>query len=127
MTESDLQAQIRLAIGRIPHARLFRNNVGEAWHGAVVDRGAGAITLLRPTRIVYGLCDGSSDLIGLTQVVITPEMAGQTVAIFTAGEVKRPGVSVPKHQQNFLDFVAAFGGRAAVLRSVDDAVRLVTP
>lgn len=124
-TEAHIQAACRLAIGREPHVRLFRNNVGEAWHGRVANRSTDALTLLRPTRIVYGLCDGSSDLIGWTTVTITPEMVGQRVAVFTAGEVKRPGVTVPAHQERFLDAVRAAGGRAGVIRSAADAKALV--
>ena len=55
----------------------FRNNVGQAWAGEKRDK---------PVR--YGLEKGSADLIGYTSVVITPEMVGQKVAIFTSIEDK---------------------------------------
>jgi hypothetical protein len=50
--------------------RVFRNNVGEYKVG---DR-----------YIRYGLCPGSSDIIGWTPVKITPEMVGTTLPVFTA-------------------------------------------
>lgn len=123
--ESDIQADIRLALGRLRHTRIFRNNRGVAWMGRVVERTRATIVLANPRPVEFGLNDGASDLIGLTQITITPDMVGQTVAVFTAGEVKRPRADVPDHQQRFIDFVRGFGGIAGVVRSPDDAVALV--
>jgi hypothetical protein len=127
MTESDLQARIRLALGRIKHVRLFRNNVGEAWLGKPTARSSDQITLIRPVRVVYGLCPGSSDLVGWTTITITPEMVGQQIAQFTAAEVKAPTGAIRPDQTNFVAAVSAAGGRAAIVRSVEDAIALVTP
>lgn len=114
MLESQIQADIRLALGAMPHVKVFRNNQGVAQYPG-------------GQRVPYGVAQsGGSDLIGLTQVLITPEMVGQRVAIFTALEVKRPGVKVPDEQQAFVDFVNQFGGRAGIVRSVEDAVRVVS-
>lgn len=93
--------------------------------GDIVSRQGGMVTLARARPVEFGLTDGASDLIGLTQVIITPDMIGRTVALFTAGEVKRPKVTVPEHQQRFVDFVIAFGGIAGVVRSPEDALQLV--
>jgi hypothetical protein len=114
VTEAEIQSKILVEVGALPHVRLFRNNVGVA-------------VFAGGQRIRYGLCHGSSDLIGMTQIVVTPDMVGAIIAVFTAAEVKRLGVKPEPLQANFLQFVRDFGGRADVVRSVEDAVRLVTP
>lgn len=125
--ESHIQADIRLALGKLRHTRLFRNSKGQGWMGTVVRRTQKEVVLSHPRAVPFGiLAPGSSDLIGAVQVVITPDMVGQTIAVFTALEVKRPGVSVPVEQQGFVTFVRDFGGRADIVRSVDDAVRVVS-
>jgi hypothetical protein len=104
--EQRIQNQIRLDLGRGP-VRLWRNNTG-----ALKDA-AGRL-------VRYGLCPGSSDLIGLRQVVVTPDMVGQTLAVFTAIEVKDRGRATAE-QEAFLQAVATLGGMAGVARSVEDA------
>jgi hypothetical protein len=126
--EGDLQADIRLDVGRSPVLRLFRNNRGKCW----LPSGTGKIKKL-PNRSViienahpveYGLTNGACDLIGARQITITPDMVGQTIAVFAAAEVKPPGVKVPDHQQHFIDFINGYGGIAGVVRSPDDARKL---
>lgn len=127
-TEAELQANIRLEVGKVSHARLFRNQVGEAWMGDVAhhDRQARIITLNQARRVPFGLAPGSADLIGWTTVTITPDMVGTRVAVFTSGEVKRPTITrLPDDQQNWCDAVRAAGGFADMLRSVEDGRRLV--
>lgn len=124
--EGVIQADIRKATGLMPRVRLFRNNRGVAWMGKIIERVGATIVLENARPVEFGLTDGASDLIGLVQVTITPAMVGQTLAVFTAAEVKRPRVDVPEHQQRFVDFVNRFGGIAGVVRSPGDAVKLVT-
>lgn len=124
-TEAEIQSDIRRAVGLLPHTRLFRNNRGKAWMGKVISRQDGLVTLTNARHVEFGLTNGASDLIGLTQIQVTPEWVGRVLAVFTAGEVKRRGERVPEHQQQFVDFVRAFGGLADVVRSPDDALRLV--
>lgn len=108
--ELAIQNAIRLQHGAGP-ARLWRNNTG-----ALKDQTG---------RLVrYGLCPGSSDLIGLRKVVVTPDMVGQTLAVFTAIEVKDRGRVTPE-QQAFLTMVTQAGGLAGVARSLDDAQRIL--
>jgi hypothetical protein len=57
----------------------------------------------------------SSDLIGITPVLITQEMVGYRLGVFTAREIKRPGwvyTGQPREvaQQRFGDIVIAHGG-----------------
>lgn len=113
-SEAAIQQQIRLALSAAGVVT-FRNNVGQ-----YLDPKTG-----RPIR--YGVCNpGGSDLIGWTPVVITPDMVGQTVAIFTAVEVKKPGGKVSEAQQNFIDQVNRHGGRAGVAYSPQEAVGITT-
>lgn len=110
-TETDLVKSIRLAAGR-GNVRLFRNNVGQA------RTETGAV-------IVYGLCSGSSDLIGWVSRTVTADMVGQKVAIFTALEVKKAGRYADKDQRNFIRVVKEAGGIADVVRSVEEAKGVV--
>lgn len=61
--------------------------------------------------------DGASDNIGFTSIIITPEMVGKKVAVFTAVESKKPDwkkvtTETEKTQQGFIDFVNHWGGFA---------------
>lgn len=106
---------IMLALSKLG-ARVFRNNVGIAKYQA--DNG-------QWHRVKYGLATGSSDVIGLTPVEITPDMVGRTIGVFTAIEVKAGrGRSTPE-QDAFISMVRERGGIAGVARSVDDAVALL--
>jgi len=75
--------------------------------------------------VTYGLCKGSSDLIGLRQVLIGPEHLGQTLAVFTAIEVKAPGGRLREEQRSFLSLVERFGGYCGVARSTAEAARVL--
>lgn len=106
-------------------ARLFRQNTGLGWVGKIIRKTAAAITIENPRPLHAGLCKGSSDIIGWTPRVITPEMVGQTVAVFTAFEVKTDGVATTKEQGAFVGAVRDAGGIAAIVRSVDEALDLL--
>jgi hypothetical protein len=126
VTEAELQAEIRLAVGKVPHSRLFRNATGDAWSGEVVRRTPQSVTLSSPRYIKMGLVPGSADLIGFTTVTVTPEMVGTKVAVFTSGEVKpKRSARFQPGQENWRDAIQAAGGFADILYSVDDALKLV--
>jgi hypothetical protein len=112
VSEAAIQQQVRLALSRAG-AVAFRNNVGQ-----YVDPKTG-----RPIR--YGLGVGSSDLIGWTPMVITPDMVGQTVAVFTAVEVKAPHGRPTEPQLNFIAQVIKAGGFAGIARSAAEAVNIL--
>jgi hypothetical protein len=106
-SEHEIQQRIRLACGR-GAVRLWRNNTG-----ALVDQ--------QGRFVRFGLCKGSSDLIGLRTVVVTPEMVGQRIAQFVALEIKAPQGVVSPEQQAFLRLVQELGGVASVCRSIEQA------
>lgn len=72
----------------------------------------------------YGLCKGSSDVIGAIPVEITQDMVGKTVAIFGAWEVKTATGRIRPEQKLFIAAVRKSGGRAGIARSAEDAVRI---
>jgi len=117
VTESELQHAVRLALGRHPDARLYRNEVGQARHE---DPASGRIRVVR-----YGLCPGSSDLIGWRRVLITPEHVGSHIAQFVAIELKTDTGRLTTEQRQFLELVQRWGGAAGVARSVADALRII--
>lgn len=113
--------------------RVFRNNVGRAWHGNVTEEymmstkngSKKVIELYDAYMISYGLGVGSSDRVGWRPVVITPEMVGQTIAQFVALECKSARYTrVPEEQWNFLQQVHRAGGYAAVARLIDEELIL---
>jgi hypothetical protein len=98
---------------------LFRNNTGTAYQGR---RGLvnGMIMLSDPRPIAFGLCVGSSDLIGWTETIVTPDMVGEKIAIFTAVEVKNEKGKASKEQLKFLKAVRNAGGIARLTRYIDN-------
>jgi hypothetical protein len=77
----------------------------------------------RPVK--FGLCKGSSDLIGLRSVKIGPEHVGQTLAVFVAVEVKAPKGRTTAEQGAFIEQVQAMGGLAGVARTVREAAAIL--
>lgn len=103
MREKDIQNMLILHASSIG-STLFCNNVG----------------MYRDQRgnvIRYGLCNGSSDLIGWTPVTITDDMVGKRIAVFTAIEVKKNkhgSYGATDGQKLFINAVRSNGGYAGV-------------
>ena len=99
-SEANIQNDIMIALSKAG-ATVFRNNTG-----ALQDKTG---------RLVrYGLCKGSSDIIG-----ICPD------GRFLAVEVKKNTGRAAEDQLRFIEAVRAKGGRAGVARSVEDALRIL--
>ncbi len=111
--ETNLQQQIRLALGTRPDARLFRNQVG-----SLPDPRTGRL-------VTFGLARGSADLIGWRTIVVTPDMVGRRLAVFTSIEIKTPTGRLQPEQQAWINAVEGAGGIAGVARSVGDAITLL--
>lgn len=103
--ETLLLREILRTFGARPGLRLFRNSVG-----MVRLPGGGAIP--------YGLCPGSSDLIGWRTLP-------SGVAQFIAMEAKTPAGRTTSAQDAFLRAVARAGGLAGVVRSLADVEGLL--
>ncbi len=125
--EKAIQNQVHRALGGRSDIRLFRNNSGVAHHGTVVMESAASITLKNPVRVRYGVppTGGGSDLIGWVSKTITPDMVGQKVAVFLAVEIKSDAGKPTAAQEVFIEQVNAHGGIAGIVRSVEEAERMV--
>ena len=107
--------------------RLWRNNVGQSLTGSDYTWAGSSCVVKKAEWIRYGLCVGSSDLIGFRKIKITPEMVGKEVAQFVAIEVKSKRGRTSQVQKSFLDLVESMGGRAGVARSLTDAKDIIGP
>jgi len=124
MNEANLMRAIQLACSR-GVTRLFRQNVGQGWTGNATRIARPTTVTLQPGDVVIrnarplhaGLCTGSSDLIGWTQ--------RDGAAVFTALEVKTATGRATPEQRQFVDAVSGAGGVAGIVRSVDEAQRLL--
>lgn len=125
MKEANIMRTIELAIGKLPHVKIFRNNVGMGWIGK--SKNVNGHVIIENARPLHaGLCEGSSDLIGWTEVVITPDMVGKKFARFTALEIKATDTSrVTEKQRNFLEVVVRAGGIAGIAHSPDGAREII--
>lgn len=109
--ERNIQNNIRLNCSR-GNTRLFVNDQGVANIG---DR-----------TIRYGLGVGTTDLVGVHTVTITPEMVGKQIGVAVFAEVKTPTGMIKMHQQDFINQMLKMGAIAGVVRSVEDMNLLLT-
>lgn len=98
--ETAIQNRIRIALAALG-VRLFRNPVGMAYFS-------------NGSPVHFGLCVGSSDLIGYTAT-------GRFIAI----EVKTPTGRATDEQLAFIEAVRKVGGIAFIAHSVEEAIALV--
>lgn len=113
--ETSVLKKIQLALSGAG-ARIFRNQVG-------------TYKLAIGGYVTSGLGVGSSDLVGWSTVVVSPEMVGRKVAVFTAIEVKTFSSKTKKRrleeQKNFIRVVKEAGGIAGFARTEEEAVTLL--
>lgn len=125
MSETNIQNEIRIALGTIKGLRLFRNNTGMGWAGKLFKRDGNLVVLTDARPLHAVLIEGSSDLIGWKTITITPEMVGSKLAIFTAVEVKSAKGIIRDKQTVFLKNVQAAGGIAIIARTPNEAQELL--
>lgn len=106
MTEREVLKRVQLELSR-SGCIVFRNNTG------LVQDADG-----RHHR--FGLCVGSSDIIGFRPIAITRAHVGQQIAQFCAIECKSDTGRLTPEQRNFLAMVEAAGGLAVVARNEED-------
>lgn len=119
-TEGAVQADIRLEASRCGNA-LWRNNngAGKTEDGRWLRWGLGNDSKKINDEFK------SSDLIGITPVMVTPQHVGRIFGIFTAVEVKRGdwswlGNEHEQAQWNYLQLVNSKGGFATFATSIKD-------
>lgn len=134
MLESNIQRIIRKEIS--PFGTYFRTNVGKAWTGNEILRPKsgqpvqvtlypGDVLIRKARPFSTGMPPGASDINGMTRVLVTPQMVGTTLAVFTAIEVKKPGEKRTPEQVNYQRQVKESGGLCGVACSAEDALRIV--
>lgn len=124
MKESNIQALVLMKASEIG-CRMFRVNVGQAWTGNKIYRKGRDVFITDARPFKVGVPNGFHDIVGLTPVVITQEMVGRTVAVFTTGEIKTKTGQASKEQLNFRDLVLEYGGISGVVRSPEEFEDLV--
>ncbi len=97
------------------NVRMFRTNSGMGWAGKSVKKGD--ITLIKNARPFHGMPEGWPDLTGWETVVITPDMVGQKIAVFSVVEVKTGSTKLSKKQNQFKELILKMGGRFLELRT----------
>jgi len=112
--------------------RLFRCNSGMAWAGnaAVIKQTRNCRVhpgdvIIKQARPFHGMVKGTSDMLGFTKMYITPEMVGREIAVFTAIEVKTPGVYATKEQKSFIKMVTELGGISLIAKKFDDVLQAI--
>ena len=109
MLEKNIRNSIILS-SAVYNITLFNNPVGTAWAGKY---NPATHSVIAPRAIKYGLAVGSSDLIGITPIEITPDMVGKTIGVFTGVEVKLDKNGKYKEtaeQKKFGKFIERNGG-----------------
>ena len=119
--ESEVSQEVQIG-ARHHSCTLMRNNSGclPDVNGTPVRFGLGNISKKHNYKIK------SSDLLGITPVLITKEMVGMTLGVFTAVETKKEAWNPDKKldarenaQNNFINWVRSLGGFAGFANSVD--------
>lgn len=94
---------------------VFRNETAGAYVGRVIHKDARIVTLQNAMLMTFGLCVGSSDIIGIHK----------PTGRFLAVEVKTKTGRASKEQINFIEQVRAANGIAGLARSVQEALDLL--
>jgi len=99
-----------------PDVKLWSNATSKLWAGHYEGRTrAGHVVLSHATVVSAGLCEGSSDLVGL----VGPH------GRFIGPEVKTPGVALEPHQRRWIEVVRSLGGVAGEVRTEHDLRALI--
>lgn len=134
MSEAPTVKRVMLAASKAG-SRLFRNNRGQFYTIDGVQRLVAAVknhdipkmieSIKRLRMVRAGIeAPGSSDLIGLQPVKITPEMVGLTLGVLLCAECKAEGWKAPKdeherEQAHFIEKMNEFGAIAFFITDAD--------
>ena len=72
------------------------------------------------TPFRYGLQPGSGDMIGWTEIIISPEMVGKRIAVFTSIEIKTKNDRMSDKQKKWFLAVKRSGGIAKIHKERND-------
>lgn len=132
MNETSILKRILLRCSR-GMSRLFRTNSALAWVGQAtvyqkhqtVHVGPGDVVIRKARRLRVGH-PGWSDLTGWRTITIKPEHVGFSVAQFAVLEVKTERNDATEDQLTFGTMVTNAGGLFAVVRSADEAEKILS-
>lgn len=111
--ETIIQRKIMIALSNAG-CIVWRNETAGAYVGKVLHKAGDQVTLQSAHMMTFGLCVGSSDIVG-----IAPD--GRFLAVEVKTKTGRPTAD----QLNFIDAVRRHGGIAGIARSVEDALELL--
>lgn len=112
--ETLIQRAIMLALSEAD-CIVWRNNTAGAYVGKLLHKAGDQVTLGNAHLVQFGLCKGSSDIIGIHR----------PTGRFLAVEVKTKTGRTSPEQLQFIEAVRAAGGIAGVARSPADALELL--
>jgi len=113
MRERDL---INKRLSTLPdNVRLFRINAGMGWTGEIL-RKTDDLVIIKNPRPFHSAPKGWPDLVGWETITITPDMVGQSIAVFLFEEVKATG-RLSKFQKKFREVLEKMGGIFRVIRA----------
>lgn len=140
-SEASVQRAVWLALAQREHAKatMFRTNSGKAYLSALGPKKGikyladGSMVIIGPRPLALGLAmvngdtvPGLSDLTGWTDVVITPDMVGRHIPVFTVIETKESGGGHRRDNQiNFVMQVQKAGGIAGFAASERQAHEII--
>lgn len=137
-SETTVQRLVWLALAQRYAARctLFRSNSGKAWLSGAgpaqrLENGAVMVPAARPVALGLAMVNGDTvpglaDLTGWTEVVITPDMVGRVLPVFTSIETKESGGGRKRDNQiNFVQQVQRAGGIAGFAASERQANEII--
>jgi hypothetical protein len=85
----------------------------------------GDVVIRQARPFSTGLPKGFPDLVGGVQHTVTEADIGKTLALLVFVENKSETGRLSREQEQFIQAMLAFGARAGVARSVEDAERIV--
>jgi len=126
-SEKEVQDEARIALSKNGRGFYFRVNVGGAWVSShkPIKLGGGDVLLKNARPFDTGLPSGFPDLIGITEITITPDMVGQKIGVFTGLEAKSAKGKASTNQRHMLEKIIKSGGIAGVFRTPEEAVDIV--
>lgn len=118
--ETPLMKKMLLKIGGMPGIRIFRNNVGLGYQGAIESiKHPVRVTIKNFRCIKFGLLKGSGDFVGWKTVTVTPEMVGKKIAVFLSVEAKSETGKRSADQITWAENVQNSGGIAVFVDDIN--------
>lgn len=128
-SEAEVKKRVRTAFTKLTKGITFNNAVGIAYMGTLIKKNKDIYTI-KGRKAAIGFGRGTSDLIGIRTIEITPDMVGKKIGQFVALEVKKEnwhytGNAHEREQHNFINVINNLGGLAGFVNSEDSLNELI--